>query len=486
MTSLWRKEIEGIEGVTHSNSGENTNYDVIVIGAGLCGILTAYYLKKAGKKVLIIETNKIACGQTERTTAKITSQHGLKYQELIKNVGAYKARLYARSNEEAIEEYERLVKENNIACDFIKIPAFLYSTKEEKLKKELDAATSVGINAEYKENLDLPFSVKGAVMFPNQAQFSPLKFIKHLVMQLEILEDTKVIKVKKNKVYTESEKTKDIFYASKIVMATHYPIKNVPGFYFLRQHQERSYVVAISGSHEIDKIKGMYYSVDASGLSLRRKGDILLLGGSSNRTGNNKKGGAYDFLINEANKYFRGYKEECRWSAQDCIPHDKIPFIGKYSVFTPHLYVATGFQKWGMTTSMIAARLLSDEICGVDNPYKELYSPQRLNIKAGIKDLLRDVGISVCSLSKGMFHYPIRKGDKIINGQGGIANVNGKRQACYRDYEGNLHTISARCTHMGCELTWNPDEKSFDCPCHGSRFGIDGNMIDNPANVDTK
>ncbi len=190
----------------------------------------------------------------------------------------------------------------------------------------------------------------------------------------------------------------------------------------------------------------MYYGIDKEGLSFRQAGDFLLLGGSSCRTGENGKGGAYDTLRQAARSYFPNCKEQTCWAAQDCMPHDGIPFIGKYSIFTPDLYVATGFQKLGMTSAMIAAMILRDELCGKRNPYASLFSPQRINVKASFGNLLKDVVVSAKGLTKGW-----------------------------------LHSSSNRCPHMGCALAWNPDEKSWDCPCHGSRFDADGKLLDNPS-----
>ena len=216
----------------------------------------------------------------------------------------------------------------------------------------------------------------------------------------------------------------------------------------MRQHQERSYVMALAGYR---KLEGMYYSIDKEGLSLRQAGEYLLLGGSSHRTGTNKEGGAYKFLEQAQTHHFSESVEIARWSAQDCMPHDGMPFIGKYSKFKSNLYVATGFQKWGMTSSMVAAMILSDEICGNPNPYAKVFSPQRLQISASFINFIVDFGMSIKGLTKGLF--------------------------CRK---------APRCPHMGCELVWNPDEKTWDCPCHGSRFDSDGKRMDNPAEIDIK
>lgn len=353
--------------------------------------------------------------------------------------------MYAQANEAAIREYERLIRKEKIDCGFERLPAYLYTLnpeKEEDLSKEAEIAASFGIDAYFTKKAGLPFPVAGAVCFRNQAQFLPREFVASMASKLEVREHTKVITVRGNRVITENEE----MTAEKIVIASHYPIRNVPGFYFLRQHQERSFVLALSGCR---KMEGMYIGIDPDGLSFRQMGERLLLGGSSCRTGDNKNGGAYDFLVSEAKKHFPDCKIEARWAAQDCMPHDGIPFIGRYSIFTPHLYVVSGFQKWGMTSSMVAAIILRDELCGAESPYAKLFSPQRMNFRAGILNFLTDVGVSVTGLLKGILGKKVR-----------------------------------RCPHMGCELVWNPDEKSWDCPCHGSRFDADGTLLDNPAKMD--
>ncbi len=436
----------------------------VVIGAGMAGILTAYFLQKKGIEVIVVEAKSIASGQTQNTTAKITSQHGMIYQKLLHKAGRERAKAYAMANEEAIHLYEKLIKEEGIDCDFEKLPAYLYSEDEgakETLREEARVAAELGIPASYlegREITELPFSVSGAVRFANQAQFHPLAFIKHIAEKLTVYEDTKVLDVKKHVVYTD----KGDIQAKHIVFATHYPFINVPGFYFLREHQERSYVLALKGQQ---KLSGMYYSIDENGLSLRSAGDILLLGGGGHRTGKShscqcgQPTAGYTFLRQKANTYYPQAQEVAAWSAQDCMPHDEIPFIGKYSVLRPYWYVATGFQKWGMTSAMIAAVTISNQICGADGLYetishenlegKSVFAPQRCLVKAAFKNLMKDVGESVLGLSKGLF---------------------GKKER--------------RCPHMGCRLEWNTEEGTWECPCHGSRFSGGGELRDNPAQTD--
>ncbi|WP_347559675.1 FAD-dependent oxidoreductase [Clostridium sp. AM58-1XD] len=295
--------------------------------------------------------------------------------------------------------------------------------------------------------------------------------------KLTIYEKTKVLKVKKHVVYTN----RGTITADHIIFTSHYPFINIPGFYFARQHQERSYVLGIFGTK---KLPGMYYSIDQGGFSFRWIGQMLLLGGGSHRTGKSRTGSEYEMLAKAADKYYPGCEIRTRWSAQDCIPHDSLPFIGKYSNFRPYWYIATGFKKWGMTSSMLSAMIIKDQICGKKNPYESLFRPQRWFFRASIKAMLVDIGESIKGLAKGSFHLPF-KAEQLPAGHGGIVRIGFRRYACYKDKSGTLHKISARCPHLGCELEWNPAENSWDCPCHGSRFDYDGNLIDNPAQTRT-
>ena len=436
MESIWSEEIEIEE---RKQLPSDRKVEAVVIGAGIAGLLTAFFLQNRGKEVVVLEAARIASGQTRNTTAKITSQHGLFYTDLIKRIGNRKAKLYAEANEKAIREYRNIISQCQIECEFENLPSFLYSQREEEqLRREADAAASLGIVSHFTKKNELPFSTVGAVCFEEQAQFHPLQFVQALAQQLKVYENTRAISVKGHVIETNRGKVE----AEHIIFATHYPFINVPGFYFLRQHQERSYVLALSGAA---KYHAMYYSADEGGLSFRSSKDFLLLGGGAHRTGEQNCQGAYRKLSEQAAQYFPGSREEAHWSAQDCVTHDDIPFIGRYSVYRPYWYVATGFKKWGMTSSMIAAEMITNQICGEESPYEAVFTPRRMYGGTATKNFLVDAGVSVKSLVKGGLHP------------------------------------QKRCPHMGCELVWNPEERSWDCPCHGSRFTEKGALIDNPA-----
>lgn len=471
MQSIWTNEVR-------LKNGKQLNGDLsvntAVIGGGITGLLIAYMLEEKGVKCAVFEANKIAGGQTKNTTAKITSQHGLKYHSLIKHFGISKAKEYANANQKAIDEFERIISDNNIKCDFKRLPSYLYTQQNsDLLKEEAKAARMAGISETLTTNTELPFKIAMALKFENQAQFNPLLFINGIADKLDIYENTMVTDIECNNLVTEN----GIVSADNIVIATHFPFINVPGYYFMRMHQERSYVVALKDAGELD---GMYYGIDKNGLSFRNSGEYLLLGGGGHRTGENPSGGKYSRLEVAAKHYYPHSREVYRWSAQDCIPLDGVPYIGKYSSSLPDVYVATGFQKWGMSTSMVAAMIISDMITGKESPY-EIFSPQRFKVSAAAKSLMNETGHSVKGLSKSFLSFPDKAAMELPKGHGGVVEYKGKKIGVYKDEEGRVYAVSNKCPHLGCQLEWNPDEKSWDCPCHGSRFDYKGRLIDNPA-----
>lgn len=416
----------------------NLDTEIAVIGGGLAGILTAFYLTQESREVVVLEASKIGSGQTENTTAKITSQHNLIYQRLLTNYGAKAMSLYARSNQQAVQEYGRLIKDRSIDCCFQKRPSFLYTMEQpEAIHLEAMAARKAGIAASEITDTELPFTIKRALCFPDQASFHPLKFLEALSATLTIFEETPVLSVKGHTLRTP----KGQINAKKIVFACHYPFPLIPGYYFSRMYQDRSYVLALC---QVPSLEGMYLGIDKHELSLRTAGQYLLLGGQSHRTGVTFND-PYETLASSAHSYFPEAKVICQWSAQDCMTLDHLPYIGRFSRKTPDWYVATGFGKWGMSLSMVSARLLTDLICGYDSPYEALYSPLRFRLRASAPRLMTHMAESSKGLLKG------------------------------------LMPKTMRCPHMGCKLSWNAVDSTWDCPCHGSRFNRLGQLITGPA-----
>ena len=475
MESVWS---EGCKFRKREGLKEDIKTDVLIIGAGMAGILTGYMLKQSGKEVVLIDAAEVVSGNTKNTTAKITSQHGLIYHKLISEFGEEKARQYAKANQLAIKKYKEIIKEEEIDCDFEEKSAYIYSLNEiDSLKKEVEAANKVGINAEFVEKVKLPFEIKGAVKFNNQGQFNPLKFLKDISKDLRIYENTRAIEIKENLVITN----KGNITANHIVVATHYPIMNVPGYYFLRMHQERAHVIALENVNDID---GMYIDANNDGYSFRSYKNLLLLGGIKQRTGENEKGGSYDKLRKVAKKLYPESKEKYHWSAQDCMTIDSIPYIGRYSDDTPNVYVATGFNKWGMTSSMVSAMIISDMILENENDFSEIFSPKRFDLSLSINNLTKDIGETAKNFIAQKIYIPSSKIEHIKNGHAGIVEYNGEKVGVYKNNEGKEFIVSTKCSHLGCQLHWNADELTWDCPCHGSRFDYKGRLIGSPATKD--
>ncbi|TBX13175.1 FAD-dependent oxidoreductase [Clostridium perfringens] len=452
--------------------------DVLVIGAGIAGILTAYMLKQKGRDVVLIDAAEIASGNTKNTTAKITSQHDLIYSKLITEFGEEKARQYAKANELAIKKYKEIIEDKRIECDFEEKPAYVYSLNEvDVLKEEAKVAKNLGIDAEFVHEVNLPFKIKGAVKFNNQAQFNPLKFLKGISNELVIYENTRALEIKENLVVTSGGN----ITANNIVVATHYPIMNAPGYYFMKMHQERSYVLALENTSEID---GMYIDLNKEGYSFRTYNNLLLLGGISHRTGENEEGGSYDELRKVAKRLYPKAKEKYYWSAQDCMTIDGIPYIGRYSSETPNIYVATGFNKWGMTSSMVSAMIISDMILEKENDFSEIFSPRRFDLSLSINNIANDLIETAKNFIAQKVYIPSSEIEHIKNGHGGIIEYNGEKVGVYKDKEGKEFFVSTKCTHLGCQLSWNADELTWDCPCHGSRFDYKGRLIGSPATKD--
>ncbi|EJT6664142.1 FAD-dependent oxidoreductase [Clostridium perfringens] len=452
--------------------------DVLVIGAGIAGILTAYMLKQKGREVVVIDAAEIASGNTKNTTAKITSQHDLIYSKLITEFGEEKARQYAKANELAIKKYKEIIEDKRIECDFEEKSAYVYSLNEvDVLKEEVEAAKKLGIDAEFVQEVNLPFKIKGAVKFNNQAQFNPLKFLRGISNELVIYENTRALEIKENLVVTSGGN----ITANNIVVATHYPIMNAPGYYFMKMHQERSYVLALENTSEID---GMYIDLNKEGYSFRTYNNLLLLGGISHRTGENEDGGSYDELRKVAKRLYSKAKEKYYWSAQDCMTIDGIPYIGRYSSETPNIYVATGFNKWGMTSSMVSAMIISDMILEKENDFSEIFSPRRFDLSLSINNIANDLIETAKNFIAQKVYIPSSEIEHIKNGHGGIIEYNGEKVGVYKNKEGKEFFVSTKCTHLGCQLSWNADELTWDCPCHGSRFDYKGRLIGSPATKD--
>ncbi len=432
MYSIWSREADmpqfpPLEG--------DTGTDVLVIGGGLAGVLCAYYLRQAGVDCLLLEAETIGGGVTLGTTAKITAQHGLMAGPLIRALGQDRARLFVRANLDAVEEYRRLCA--GLGCDLETADSYVYSRDDRELiQREVDDLHRLGCPASFQRDLELPFPVAGAAKVPDQLQFHPLKFLAALARELNIREHTSVRAVgdliQGERAVSTSRGT---VRAKRVIVATHFPFLDRFGGYFLKLYQDRSYVIALEYAPQL---AGMYRDADERGLSLRSAGPYLLLGGNGGRrTGRPSQG--WRPLRETAHRYWPDAKTAAFWATQDCMTLDGVPYVGLYGKNTEGLYVAAGFQKWGMTSAMAAAQILTAMLTGREHPAQAVCSPQRT--------------MPLPALA--------------ANGMEAAADL--------------AFPTLRRCPHLGCALRWNKAERTWDCPCHGSRFTRDGRLLDGPA-----
>ena len=405
---------------------------VLVIGGGMAGVLCARKLQQVGKDVILLEANRIGSGITAKTTAVLTAQHDYLYQDMEKDFGTETARAYLHANLAAVEEFRRMSRE--IPCDFEDMPSIQFTTgSPERLRKEADVVRRLGFAARFTEEIDFPEDAVGAVEYPGMGQFHPLKFLTGAAQGLEIYENARVKELHGTQALLEHGSVQ----AEQVVVATHFPFINRHGFYFMKLYQSRSYVLALENAPDPGATMA---ELEGQGIYMRRYGDLLLVGGGDHRTG--KEGDGFSFLRDYVQSHFPRAREKYAWANQDCMSLDSLPYVGAYSPKTPGIYVATGFNAWGMTNSMVAANVLTDQISGRENPLSEPLRPDRSVFR---KQLFCNLGSTVAD-----FAIPTVK----------------------------------RCPHLGCALRWNRYEHSWDCPCHGSRFEEDGTLLDTPAQKD--
>lgn len=430
METLWQNRTR-LPAFSPLSADEKT--EVLVIGGGMAGLLTAWHLRQKGIDTILVEKDHICSGTTAGTTAKITAQHSLIYHKILRDYGKEYAQMYYSANAAAVKALKKLCKQ--AGCDLEQKDNFVYSSDLRKLEKEWSALQSLRIPAKVTDRPPLPIDGIEAIGFENQGQFDPLQLAGFLVKDLKIYEKTRVTELIGTTAVTDLGKIR----AKKIVVATHFPFLNKHGSYFLKLYQHRSYMLALEGA---PRLEAMYVDDDLKGYSFSSFGDYLLLGGGGHRTG--KKGGSYYQLRDAKIRFYPRAAERFHWAAQDTMSLDGIPYIGHYSARTPDLYVAAGFNKWGMTGSMVSAQILSAMIAGQQPDCAPVFSPSRSILKPQL----------------------------LVNGVETTMNL--------------LWPTTRRCPHLGCALKYNKQEHSWDCACHGSRFNENGKLLNNPANHDLK
>lgn len=442
MNSIWLSENK--QNNQYNQLAEDKTTDVCIIGAGIFGITCGYYLAKAGLKVTIIEKDEIGSKATGHTTAKITSQHGLFYTYLYETYGEKLAKDYLNANQEAIENIKQIIEEEKINCDFEIQSSFVYTTNKSevnKIKKEVDILNSLGLPANFATKIGLPFEIEGSVQFKDQAQFNPIKYINGLA---------KIITKNNGQIYTNTtandvKQDEESFYtltergtikSKYVIIATHYPIINFPGIYFLKMYQSTSYVIGVDPKKTLSN--GMYISATQPTYSFRTANyngrKILLLGGESHKTGTESTyENTYGKLENYAKQLYPNCEILFRWDTRDCITLDKIPYIGKFSSTMENIYVGTGFNKWGMTTSNVAANIICDMILGKQNKYAYVFDSTRIKPIKNRTEVKNMITESINSLAIKKLKDSNITFEEIPNNSGGIIDINNQKVGIYKD-----------------------------------------------------
>ena len=494
MNSYWEEERKNHD--LFEEIKEDKKVSVCIIGGGLTGLQTAYNLSDK-LDVVILEKDRI-CGSTSgKTTGKITSQHGVFYDYLINSQSKEFAKMYLEANEKAIQNIKDIIEKEEIECDLEEESSYVFTKQETKLdmiKNEQKAVDKLQKEkSDYVKEIELPTEISGAIEFKNQAQFHPLKYAYGLAKAIikndgKIYENTKVTDIKR-------ENEKYVVYANKnkviadyVVLATRYPIMNVPGYYFLKMYQSTSYVMVFDAKKKL--FDGMYISYETPNVSFRtiRDGDreLLLAVGYDYKTGTEELRDGYQRLEVIVRKMYPDAEVLYKWTAEDCISLDKIPYIGQYSSIMKNLYIATGFNKWGVTSSNVAANIITDKILQKENKYEEIFKSTRIEPiknRQEMGDMLKEANKSIL-LSR--FKIPKEELDNIKIGEGKIIKIDNTKVGVYKSKTGEIYKVKPICTHLGCELYFNNIEKIWECPCHGSKFTYDGKSIEVPSNKDLK
>jgi glycine/D-amino acid oxidase-like deaminating enzyme/nitrite reductase/ring-hydroxylating ferredoxin subunit len=470
--------------------GDDLKVEAAVLGGGITGLTTAMLLKQAGVSVAVVEAGRVACGVTGYTTAKVTSLHGLTYAKLRSTFGEPGARAYGEANQEGIALIERLVQELGLHCDFEHLPAYTYTEDSQRvsaIEEEVEAAQQVGLPASFSSEIGLPFPVQGAVRFEDQAQFHPRKFCVGLAEAIDgdgghVFEQTRALDLQLGFPCTVKTEHGPL-QAEHVVLATHLPFFDPAGL-FAKTSPSRSYAALVSLTDAAPP--GMYLSADAATRSVRplvSGANEAVLAGEEHKVGHGRDTRThYQALERWARERFPVESVDYRWSAQDYLPADNVPYIGRLIPGYGRLHVATGFKKWGMTHSAVAAMLLRDHITGRSNPWSELFKATRLHPLASAKELAvhnLDVGLRFAGDRLLTLRPPPAR--DLAPGEAGLRELDGEKVAAYRDQDGRLHAVAGRCTHLGCLVAWNAAERTWDCPCHGSRYTYDGQVIQGPA-----
>jgi glycine/D-amino acid oxidase-like deaminating enzyme/nitrite reductase/ring-hydroxylating ferredoxin subunit len=484
--SYWEKSAER---ASYPPPAADLDCDVAVVGGGIVGVSAAHRLSEDGARVALLEARRLGSGATGYTTAKVSSLHGLTYAKLESSIGPDAARIYGEANEAGLATITKLVSDLAIDCDLRPKPNFTYTESAESISSiedEVRAAQRAGLPASLTDVDELPFEVAAAVRFADQAEFHPLKYL-HAVAAAAaeagcvIHEGARVVDVDQGDPCTLTTDGGVKVRAGHVLIATHLPILD-RGLYFAWTHPERSYVLLARLRGSVPQ--GMYLSDESPAHSLRAvptdDGELMMIGGESHKTGQSDATERYAALERWARERFDVASVEHRWATQDYMPADTLPFVGRLWPFSERVLTATGLRKWGLAMGTSAAAILADMVAGRENPWANTFTPLRAHPRAGAASFAKE-NANVAMRFFGDRITNRDSADDLSPGEGAVVGAGLGQRAVYRDDSGTLHTLSARCTHLGCIVGWNGAEQTWDCPCHGSRFDATGEVIEGPA-----
>jgi glycine/D-amino acid oxidase-like deaminating enzyme/nitrite reductase/ring-hydroxylating ferredoxin subunit len=487
-TSLWldtapAPERAGLDG--------DLEVDVAVIGAGILGLSVATLLQDDGASVVVLEDGSVGAGTSGYTTAKVTSLHALAYAGLASSFGAETARVYAEANQAGLDRIAAWVDELDIACDWRRKPAYTYAEEGESVEEvalEVEAARAAGLPAAFTEETDLPFPVGAAIRLDDQAEFHPRRFLLGLAEHVErrggrVAEDTRALGVHEGDP-CEVQTPHGTVRAGYVVVATHFPFLD-RGLFFARMAAKRSYAIAVR-TKAAQRPQGMYISTDEPSHSIRSApapgGELVIIGGEGHKTGQADTEERYRRLEAWARERFDVRSVEYRWSSQDNMPADGLPYVGAITAVSRRIVTGTGFRKWGFTNGAAAAVMLADAIAGRENPWRATFEANRFTPRQAATTLVKEnANVGLRFVGDRVRPADARSVDELAPGEGGIVRDGLQRVAASRDEDGELTVLSPTCTHLGCHVRWNGAERTWDCPCHGSRFDAQGRVVEGPA-----
>lgn len=465
--------------------------DVAIVGAGITGLTAARLLVREGKRVAVLDQSKVGFGTTGGTTAHVTQVPDRRYKELTSKFGREAMRTVVESTRAAIAQIASLVEEDGIECDFARIPAYLYTESQDevsRMEEEARAAREVGMAAEFVRDVPLPFPVAAGVRFPDQARFHPLSYLSALARKFvesggRIYEETRVVEVQGGDkgepclVVTD----RGVVTADSVLFATHTPA----GFTLLHAELEplRSYVMAVKlrGSSPPD---GLFFDTaepyNYTRLQPTEQGDLLIVGGKDHKTGEDKGGESYQALEEYIRQRWDVESIEYRWNAQFYDPPDGLPLIGR-SLTADRVFVATGYSGTGMVFGTLGGMLLADFALGRANPWADVYRTSRIKpLAAGPQLAKLNLEVAAAFVKDRVTVPKVSDVSEVPVGEGRVVEIEGERVAVYREEAGKVHAVSPVCTHAFCIVHWNSAEKTWDCPCHGGRYGPDGQVLEGP------